>query len=102
MARRTTSSLGAMFRAAFTFAVFALAASVLAYATTHGSFPRVGSEGALFFGGTLLWLSALSVVLTWAVCLALFVRRQRSQLAWPLACSAIALAVLLIGSGILR
>ena len=91
-----------MFRAALILSVSALVASLLAYTTTHSSFPHVGYEGAILLGGLLLWLGALFAVLTWGFCLTLFIRRRRSHLAWPLSCSAIAAAVLVLGSGLVR
>jgi hypothetical protein len=91
-----------MFRAASILSLSALAMSVLAYTTTHYSFPRVGFEGALLLGGVLLWVSAMSVVLTWGLCLLLFIRRRRSQLVWPLSFATIAAAVLVLASGLPR
>jgi|HubBroStandDraft_1064217.scaffolds.fasta_scaffold688529_1 hypothetical protein len=91
-----------MFRAASILSMSALAISVLAYTTTHYAFPRVGFEGGLLLGGLLLWVSALCVVLTWGLCLSLFIRRCRAQLLWPLSFATIAAAVLVLASGLPR
>jgi hypothetical protein len=91
-----------MFRAASVLSVSASLASVLAYTVTHSSFLHIGFEGALLIGGVLLWAGALCVVLTWGLCLALFTKRRRSQLARPLSCATIAAVVIVLGSGLVH
>jgi hypothetical protein len=83
-----------MLKAAFVLSALALAMAVIAYSTTHWGFPRVGFEGAIVFGGMLLWLSGICALLTWGLCITLFVRRRRAQLPWPLFLSALALVIL--------
>jgi hypothetical protein len=91
-----------MARAAFILSVFGFAASVLALAATQSWLPRTGVEWTLLFGGVLLWLSALFVALTLALCFILVVKRRGSKLVWPLAYSVCAIALLLLDSGLLR
>jgi hypothetical protein len=83
-----------MLKASFVLSALALAMSVIAYSTTHWGFPPVGFEGAIVFGGMLLWLSAICALLTWGFCLTLFVKRRRAQLSWPLSLSALAVVIL--------
>ena len=88
-----------MLKASSTLSSISLAMSVLAYALTKWNIPRVGFEGVIWLGAILFWSSCLCVVLTWALCLTLFIKRQRAHLVWPISSSALAVAVLALAFG---
>jgi hypothetical protein len=90
-----------MLRASFVLSVSALVMAGIAYAVTHWGFPPVGFEGALVLGGMFLWLSGLSVVLVYGFCITLGFKQRRAGLIWPLMLSIMAVAGLVLASGLL-
>jgi len=85
-----------MTRIASVLSVVALTAAILAYSITHWAFPPVGFEGALFFGGVLLWLGAVAAVVAAMICFAFFFYRGRRRLPWSLVCAVLAGVVLFV------
>ena len=85
-----------MTRIASVLSVVALIAATLAYSITHWAFPPVGFEGALLFGGVLLWLGAVAAVVAAMIGLALFFYGGRRRLPWPLVCAVLAGLVLFV------
>ena len=83
-----------MVPAARAFSIVSLCAAILAFSVIHFSFPAVGFEGAMVFGGLALWVSAIASVVVMLLCAALFFRKG-VWLKWPFLCSAAAGIVLL-------
>jgi len=90
-----------MLRASFVLSVSALVMAGIAYAVTHWGFPPVGFEGALVLGGMFLWLSGLSVVLVCGFCIMLAFKQRRAGLIWSFILCIMAVAVLVLASGLL-
>ena len=90
-----------MLRASFVLSVSAMVMAGIGYAVTHWGFPPVGFEGALILGGMLLWLSGWSVVLVCGFCMMLAFQQRRAGLIWPLILCSMAVAVLVLASGLL-
>jgi hypothetical protein len=68
---------------------------------SHWGFPPVGSERCLNSGGMLLWLSGLSVVLVCGFCIMLAFKQRRAGLIWSFILCIMAVAVLVLASGLL-
>jgi hypothetical protein len=90
-----------MQRAAFVLSVSALVMSLFSHALTQWGLPHLGFEGALVLGGLLLGLSGLCVVVVCGLCIVLAFKGRRAGLIWPMMLSFLAVAVLVLDSGLL-
>jgi hypothetical protein len=86
-----------MARIASILSVIALLAALFAYSVTHWSFPPVGFEGMIVFGGLSFWLGSLAA----AIALLIGTYRQmrrRPDRKWPLVCAVTAGIVLFVAA----